>query len=84
VTWQQGQHQPDALAALVVAHDVLVHSAGQRVTIAVPVAAASLSDRTAQRRLATVTPINEGLRRRVDGSGGYDPLRGLRFGGRGG
>jgi phage terminase large subunit-like protein len=26
VTWQAGQHQPDALAALVVAHDVLVHS----------------------------------------------------------
>jgi hypothetical protein len=30
VTWQAGQHQPDALAALVVAHDVLVHSAGQQ------------------------------------------------------
>lgn len=29
VTWQAGQYQPDALAALVVAHDdVLVHSAG--------------------------------------------------------
>lgn len=29
MTWQTGQHQPDALAALVVAHDVLVHSMSQ-------------------------------------------------------
>jgi hypothetical protein len=29
VTWQAGQHQPDSLAALVVAFDVLAHSAGQ-------------------------------------------------------
>jgi hypothetical protein len=36
VTWQAGQHQPDALAALVVAHDVLVHSVGQQVHIASP------------------------------------------------
>ena len=78
VTWQQGQHQPDALAALVVAHDVLVHSAGQRVTIAAPVSR-PLGDRPAQRRLATVTPINRALARRIDGSGGYDPLRHLRF-----
>ncbi|MBU9764212.1 hypothetical protein FR943_10210 [Mycobacterium sp. TNTM28] len=27
---QAGQHQPDSLAALVVAHDVLVHPVGQR------------------------------------------------------
>ncbi len=40
VTWQAGQHQPDALAAVVVAHDILVHSAGQRVTIASPLDAA--------------------------------------------
>ena len=83
VTWQQGQHQPDALAALVVAHDVLVHSAGQRVTIAAPVSRRVVGDRTAQRRLATVTPINRALARRIDGSGGYDPLRGLRFTGQG-
>jgi hypothetical protein len=30
VTWQAGQHQPDSLAALVVAHDVLVHAAGRQ------------------------------------------------------
>ena len=29
VGWQAGQHCPDALSACVVAHDVLVHSAGQ-------------------------------------------------------
>jgi hypothetical protein len=36
VSWQQGQHQPDQVAAVVVAHDVLVHAAGSRVTIAPP------------------------------------------------
>jgi phage terminase large subunit-like protein len=36
VTWQAGQHQPDALAALVVAHDVLVHSGGHQVHIVSP------------------------------------------------
>ncbi|MEB3020888.1 terminase large subunit domain-containing protein [[Mycobacterium] crassicus] len=37
VTWQAGTHQPDALAALVVAHDVLIRSAGSRLTFGVPV-----------------------------------------------
>jgi hypothetical protein len=36
VTWQAGQHQPESLAALVVAHDVLVHSVGQQWVIAAP------------------------------------------------
>jgi hypothetical protein len=36
VTWQAGQHQPDSLAALVVAHDVLVHSIGQKWGFAAP------------------------------------------------
>jgi hypothetical protein len=36
VSWQAGQHQPDALAALVVAHDVLVHSGGHQVHIVSP------------------------------------------------
>lgn len=35
--WQSGQHQPDQLAALVVAHDVAVHAAGARMEIAAPV-----------------------------------------------
>lgn len=36
--WQAGQHQPDSLAALVVAHDILVHSAGQTIALAAPLA----------------------------------------------
>jgi hypothetical protein len=35
-TFQAGQHIPDALAALVVAHDVLVHSAGRGCVIVAP------------------------------------------------
>ncbi|MEU9805445.1 terminase family protein [Mycobacterium sp. NPDC050853] len=34
--WQAGQHQPDNLAALVIGHDVCVHSAGLEWDIAVP------------------------------------------------
>lgn len=34
VQWQSGQHQPDNLAAAVVAHDVLVHAAGAEWQIA--------------------------------------------------
>ncbi len=49
VSRQAGQHQPDSLAAVIVAHDVLVHAAGARVTIATRLAA-SLGDGT--RRLA--------------------------------
>ena len=62
VTWQQGQHQPDALAALVVAHDVLVHAAGQQMEIAVPFAG-SLNDS------AAVTSLTGYLARRVSGTG---------------
>ena len=36
VAWQQGAHQPDSLAALVVAHDVLIHAAGQTIEFGVP------------------------------------------------
>ncbi|OBI78918.1 hypothetical protein A5664_17085 [Mycolicibacterium fortuitum] len=36
VGWQVGQHQPDQIAALVVAHDVLVHALAQRVTFTDP------------------------------------------------
>lgn len=62
VTWQQGQHQPDALAALVVAFDVLVHSASQHWSFAVPVG--SITDR------ATATSLTGYLSRRLDGLGG--------------
>jgi len=63
VTWQAGQHQPDALAALVVAHDVLVHTAGRTVTFGVPTGSLgrSLTDR------AAVTSMEGFLRRRLGG-----------------
>ncbi|BBY84703.1 terminase large subunit domain-containing protein [Mycolicibacterium tokaiense] len=37
VTWEAGQHQPDRVAAAVVAYDVLAHSIGGQVTIASPI-----------------------------------------------
>ncbi|UXA10760.1 terminase family protein [Mycobacterium sp. SMC-8] len=84
VGWQVGQHQPDQLAALVVAHDVLVHSLAQQVTFTNPAARGGLRDRGDTRSpieqrlggrpgLASVTPINPRLTRRISG-GGYDPL----------
>ncbi|SIL58264.1 gp2 protein [Mycobacteroides abscessus subsp. abscessus] len=36
VGWQAGQHQPDRVAALVIAHDVLIHAAGGGLTFGVP------------------------------------------------
>ena len=74
VRWQSGQHQPDSLAALVVAHDVLVHSAGQGWALASPL--------DAERRLGNgpITSMPKYLRRRIDGGSGYDPLAHARFG----
>lgn len=69
VTWQQHQHQPDALAAAVIAHDVLVHAASQQMTIAVPVG--SISDRS------VVTNLTGFLQRRLDGAGSRPELAGL-------
>ncbi len=37
VQWQASQHQPDSLAALVIAHDVLAPIAGQRIELAAPI-----------------------------------------------
>ncbi len=84
VGWQVGQHQPDQIAALVVAHDVLAHSLAGRATFTNPAAAGGLRDRADTRSpieqrlgrrpgLASVTPINPRLTRRISG-GGYDPL----------
>ena len=84
VGWQVGQHQPDQLAALVVAHDVLVHALAGRATFTNPAHAGGLHDRgdtrsPIERRLgmrpglASVTPINRRLTRRISGSA-YDPL----------
>ena len=61
VTWQSGQHQPDALAALVVAHDVLVHSAGLQMYIVSPLDAARHA------REGRMPPPPAWMRRRLGG-----------------
>jgi hypothetical protein len=61
VTWQAGQHQPDALAALVVAHDVLVHSLGAQVHIVSPL------DVARRAREGLIPPPPEWMRRRLGG-----------------
>ncbi|WP_370489721.1 terminase large subunit domain-containing protein [Mycobacterium sp. pV006] len=70
VQWQQGQHQPDALAALVVAHDVLSHSLGQQWHIVSPLdvgrrirAGANVARPFAPSPLSPNSP----LRRRING-----------------
>jgi hypothetical protein len=69
IGWQAGAHQPDALAALVVAHDVLVHSAAGQWSIAAPVGV------TAPSGQPEVTSMASYLARRTDGRrSGYDPL----------
>lgn len=37
VTWEAGQHQPDRVAAAVVAYDVLAHCIGEGMTIVSPI-----------------------------------------------
>jgi hypothetical protein len=73
VAWQSGQHQPDRLAALVVAHDVLVHAVGARWSLAAP-PAGSLGAAAGGRRGGpgvaggvgrSVTSIDDWMRRRV-------------------
>lgn len=82
VNWQSGQHQPDSLAALVVAHDMLIHCAGQQIVVVAPRFDQSLSGLRpgGRRHLASVTPLNKGLRRRLGADDTYDPLRGVRLG----
>ena len=89
VAWHSGQHQPDSLAALVVAHDVLIHAAGQQWHIVSPLdaerrvregGAARPPDwmrRAITDRPNPVTSITGHLTRSSDG-GGYDPLRGFK------
>ena len=87
VGWQAGQHQPDQIAALVVAHDVLVHALSGRVTFTNPARRGSFRDRDhrspieqrlgVRPGLASVHPIDGRLTRRFSG-GGYDPLAGTR------
>ncbi len=78
VTWQPGQHQPDSLAALVVAHDLLIHAAGSRMSIAGPDLTATIVDPgTGQRQTSATTSLPDYLRGNIDGAR-YDPLEYLR------
>ncbi len=61
VTWQAGQHQPDSLAATVVAHDVLVHSIGQQWGFASPL------DSARRARENTITSLPAWMTRRISG-----------------
>jgi hypothetical protein len=61
VTWQAGQHQPDSLAATVVAHDVLVHSIGQQWGFASPL------DSDMRMRDRPITSLPAHLTRRISG-----------------
>lgn len=61
VTWQAGQHQPDSLAAVVVAHDVLVHSAGHQFHIVSPL------DLARRAREGTMPPPPGWMTRRIGG-----------------
>lgn len=78
VSWQAGQHQPDALAALVIAHDVLAPMTGQRVEFVSPL---DITRRVTDRPGVTARPgpaksttaTTRHLTRSVRSSG-YDPL----------
>lgn len=59
VTWEAGQHQPDRVAAAVVAYDVLAHSIGQRMHIVGPV------DTERRVREGQMPPPPAWMRRRV-------------------
>jgi hypothetical protein len=65
VTWQAGQHCPDALAALTVPHDVLTYAAARRCAIIAPLLGVRLGrpDPSSPGRPAVI-PIEEALRLR--------------------
>jgi hypothetical protein len=68
IAWQSGQHQPDGLAALVVAHDVLVHAGGTEWSIASPLGTSLTQGRTApgpETAGGSVTSMDEWFKRRV-------------------
>jgi hypothetical protein len=88
VHWQAGgQHCPDQVSAMVIAHDLLAPIAGQRIEFAAPDLTARISDRPGigagrrfgQRDPATVTPIARRFSRRMDRAREYDPLAYLRW-----
>lgn len=81
VQWQAGQHQPDQLAAAVIAFDVLGPVAGQQFTFVAPDYTRRITDRpdiSPDRRSLSqpTTPpsTRHYLARRVNGGSNYDPL----------
>jgi len=76
VRWQAGQHQPDGLAALVIAHDVLAPVAGQLVQFSSPLdLRRHVTDRpdSGNDRQRVAIPKGSHLSRRI-GAAGYDPM----------
>ncbi|MCV6965975.1 hypothetical protein H7J50_19500 [Mycobacterium intermedium] len=84
VRWQAGQHQPDCIAAAVIAFDVLAPVAGGQTTIVGPwhrpqsqppewMTRRILNGRTSPDQLTTAAPHRSYLSRSVKPSG-YDPL----------
>ncbi|MDC8970723.1 terminase large subunit domain-containing protein [Mycobacterium marinum] len=61
VTWKAGQHQPDRVAAAVVAHDVLVHSGTEPMGIVSPI------DLARRARGGRLGPVPDWMRRRIGG-----------------
>lgn len=61
VTWEAGQHQPDRVAAAVVAYDVLAHSIGQRMHVVSPI------DTARRAREGKIPPPPYWMRRRIGG-----------------
>lgn len=61
VTWEAGQHQPDRVAAAVVAYDVLAHSIGQQWGFVTPI------DAMRRAREGTMPPPPEWMTRRIGG-----------------
>lgn len=59
--WEAGQHQPDRVAAAVVAYDVLVHSAGAQMHIVTPMDAARRA------RDGKLGPPPDWMRRKIGG-----------------
>lgn len=61
VTWEAGQHQPDRVAAAVVAYDVLAHSIGRQWSIVTPL------DVIREARQGKLPPPPEWMTRRIGG-----------------
>lgn len=64
-SWQAGQHQPDRLAALVVGHDVLVHSVGREWEFATPGAGLVGDGAQTAAGARPVSSLNDWMSRRV-------------------